>query len=140
MVDSVMMTMILRLTGVYDADGGLVGELKYVAGKLAGRTHCELCDVTHRGIRAKPEWNDWVRSLSVPFDLVHLNERSSEVRAFSDGLTPCVLAHTSEGLRLVLHRAALARSAGNVAGFAAALSEGAREAGLNWPDDAGVGS
>ncbi|MFB7299203.1 hypothetical protein [Streptomyces rubiginosohelvolus] len=129
------MTLILRLTGVYHAHGGLIGELRYVTQKLVGRGHCELCDVTHRGIRAKPEWDAWVRSLPVPYDLVHLNERSAEVREFSDGLTPCVLAHTDRGLRFILDRAALARTAGDVSAYAAALSEGVRDAGLTWPDD-----
>lgn len=51
------MTVILRLTGAYHADGGLIGDMGYVARKLVGRGHCELCDVTHGGIRAKPEWD-----------------------------------------------------------------------------------
>ncbi|GAB2946711.1 hypothetical protein [Streptomyces sp. NPDC059173] len=128
------MSVILRLTGVYHADGGLIGELRYVTQKLVGRAHCDLCDVTHRGIRAKPEWDAWVRSLPVPHDLVHLNERSAEVREFCDGLTPCVLAHTDQGLRLVLDRAALARTAGDVSAYATALSAGLDHAGLAWPE------
>ncbi|GHH43452.1 hypothetical protein [Streptomyces candidus] len=127
------MTVILRLTGVYHADGGLIGELSYAARKLTGRGHCGLCDVTHRGVRAKPEWSAWVESLPVPFDLVHRNERSAEVRAASDALTPCVLAHTDEGLRLVLDRTALDRTGGDVDAYAAALTAGVRDAGLAWP-------
>ncbi|MFD6418873.1 hypothetical protein [Streptomyces sp. NPDC060194] len=131
------MTVIQRLTGVYQADGGLIGEIGYAVRKATGRGHCALCDVTHRGIRAKPEWTAWVASLPVPFDLVHLNERSAEVRAFTDGITPCVVAHTGQGLRLVLDRTALPRTAGDVDACAAALSAGVREAGLSWPADGG---
>ena len=35
------------LVGIFDADGGLRGELRYVIDKLAGRGHCALCDITH---------------------------------------------------------------------------------------------
>ena len=34
--------------GVYHADGGLIGELKYVAGALFKGQHCSLCDITHK--------------------------------------------------------------------------------------------
>ena len=40
-----------RLIGVYDADGGLRGELAYVLGHLAGRAECALCDITHSAVR-----------------------------------------------------------------------------------------
>ena len=35
--------------GVYHADGGIIGELAYVWGKIRGTAHCALCDITHRG-------------------------------------------------------------------------------------------
>jgi hypothetical protein len=81
-----------RLVGVYEANGGLLGELSYVVGKAAGRVHCALCDITHSPWRRKPEWNRFTEALPVPFDLVHLNERDERVRAATIGLTPCVVA------------------------------------------------
>ena len=32
-----------RLVGVYDADGGIRGEVAHVLGHLVGRTECALC-------------------------------------------------------------------------------------------------
>ena len=32
--------------GVYDADGGLLGELAYLTGRILGIAHCALCDIT----------------------------------------------------------------------------------------------
>jgi hypothetical protein len=92
-----MTVMVNRLTGVYHADGGLLGELTYVVGKALGRTHCGLCDVTHSGLRRRAAWDHLVRDLGVPMDLVHLNERSDQVRLVSEGRTPCVLAHHDDG-------------------------------------------
>src|SRR5918997_1904740 len=85
------------LVGVYHADGGLRGELAYLIGKVRGTAECALCDVTHHALGRKREWRAMVGELGVPFDLVHLNERTPEVRAASEGRTPCVLARTGAG-------------------------------------------
>jgi len=112
-----------RLIGVFHADGGLVGELRYVVGKWIGRTHCSLCDVTHRGISPRPEWLELVGRLSVPVVLVHLNERTKEVREACEGQTPCVLAEMDGSLVLVLGPADLEACHGDVGVFEGRLAE-----------------
>jgi hypothetical protein len=42
-----MTTRPIRLTGVYNANGGIMGELAYVLGHLVGARECNLCDITH---------------------------------------------------------------------------------------------
>ena len=76
---------ISELVGVYDADGGLPGELAYLWGKLRGTRHCGLCDITHSPLRRKAEWDRMAASLPVPIRLLHLNE-------LDDGLAPAVAA------------------------------------------------
>jgi hypothetical protein len=109
------------LVGVYDARGSLRGELAYAWGKLTGRAHCALCDITHRGVRRRPELERWIRTLPVPLELVHLDERTDDVVAASEGRTPCVLARTPGGLVLLLGPADLEPCAGDVDCFADAL-------------------
>jgi diadenosine tetraphosphatase ApaH/serine/threonine PP2A family protein phosphatase len=128
-----MDTTIRRLTGVYHADGGLLGELTYVLGKLRGTAHCGLCDITHRGVRVKPAWAGLVAGLGVPFDVVHLNERDEQVRAASEGHTPCVLAHTDSGVIWLLGPVELAAAGGDVERFATVLRAAAARAGSRWP-------
>ena len=70
---------VTRLVGVYDADGGLLGEAAYVWGKLRGTRHCSLCDITHELVRRKPEWDRMVAEIGTPVDLVHLNEMPPDV-------------------------------------------------------------
>ena len=71
------MTTIRKLTGVYNARGTFTGELSYVLGRIAGRTHCGLCDVTHGfRLRERPEWRRERKRLPVAFEAVHLDERS----------------------------------------------------------------
>lgn len=93
----------VELIGVYHADGGVMGELRYVLGKARGSAHCALCDITHGTVRRKPEWDRACRNFPVPIRLVHLNERSAdEVDACLLG-TPTVLARSGDGsLRAIL--------------------------------------
>lgn len=92
------MTTITRLIGVYNADGGLVGEARYVVGHLLGLTACSLCDITHSPIRRKPEWDAMVQKLSVPITVVHKNELSPELSAWLEHVTlPVVVGVDGHG-------------------------------------------
>lgn len=80
---------IVRLIGVYNGDGGIRGQVAHAFGKLRGTASCALCDITYRGVRKNPEWSDVACATGVPFDLVHLNERSPEVAAFTGNESVC---------------------------------------------------
>lgn len=122
-----------RLVGVYQADGGLRGELAYVIGKVRGTADCALCDTTHGKLGRRREWKDLLPALGVPVELVHLNERTPAVRAASEGRTPCVLAVTDDGAVLLLGPEQLAAVRGDVTALAVALRAAAGRAGLRWP-------
>lgn len=126
------MVEIRRLIGVYDADGGLRGELAYLAGKLAGR-HCSLCDITHSPVRRRREWDDYVAGLPVPFDVLHRNERSEAVHAATDGHEPCVVAEASDGRVVMVLDSAQLQAAADVSGLAGALEGALAACGLAWP-------
>ena len=83
--------------GVYHADGGLLGELRYVMGVAFRGQHCSLCDITHSLAWEKGEMKKWRKTSEIPFHLVHLNERPEEVKQATKGKTPCIVAKTSSG-------------------------------------------
>jgi hypothetical protein len=114
---------VARLLGVYDADGGLVGELRYIVGHLLGRAECSLCDITHSPVRRKPAWDRMVATLGVPFDLVHRNEVPPAFSAALAGVAlPVVLAELTDGrTEVALDAATLATCDGDIERFAAAL-------------------
>lgn len=126
------MASILRLVGIYDADGGLRGELAYLVGKARGE-HCSLCDITHSPVRRRRSWDAYVAGLPVPFDVLHRNERSEELAAATAGIEPCVVAVLDDGRIQVLLDDYGLRAASDVRGFAAALDDASRAAGLTWP-------
>ena len=93
---------ILRLVGVYDADGTLRGELAYWLGARLGRRHCALCDITHGSVRERKDWRQCRGELGVAFDTVHRDEASSDVMAVVRGNLPAVVAVTSEDVTPLL--------------------------------------
>ncbi len=112
-----------EIIGVYHADGGAVGEVRYVLGKLLGTAHCSLCDITHSPVRRKPEWDRMVARLGIPVTLVHLNEQAADVRgATAVTGSPVVLGRTSEGTLVpLLTPDRLDGLVGSVGDFEAAL-------------------
>ena len=92
-----------RIYGVYNADGGIMGELAYVWGKIRGTAHCALCDITHRGVSKKKQWKEFVNSLKVPIELLHINEQEPALAQFTEGKTPCVVGDYSGELRIVMN-------------------------------------
>lgn len=112
---------VTALTGVYHADGTVIGELRYWIGARLGRAHCALCDITHGSVREKAGWRAARAELPVPFRAVHLDERSAAEAAASEGSTPCVLAHTDAGVDVLLGPAQLEACGGDPAWLVAEL-------------------
>jgi hypothetical protein len=116
-----------RLVGVYDANGSIPGEIAYWVGARLGTRHCALCEITHGLFREKARWREVVEALPLPFEAVHLDERSPEVAEASDGRTPCVLAaHADGSVDLLLGPEELEVMGGDPSRLAAGLSEALR--------------
>lgn len=113
----------MEIIGVYHADGGLVGEARYVIGRLLGTAHCSLCDITHSPVRRKGEWDALVDRLGVPVRLLHLNEMPPDVAvAVAEAGSPVVLGRGPDGaLRVLLDGRTLDAMAGSVPAFESAL-------------------
>ena len=86
---------------IYNADGGLLNEVKYWVNKNIFKrpTACELCGISHGKIFVKSEWlkflNDLQRDYKV--EVLHRNEipRKIEEKRFS---YPCVVGETEDDL------------------------------------------
>ena len=128
-----MLRDVTALTGVYQANGSLSGELRYVVGKLLGSAHCALCDITHGSVREKKGFAACREALPVPLRNVHLDERSPDMKRFTEGNTPCVVAHTADGLVLLLDTVALNACNGSVSRFRDALDAALAAEGLRFP-------
>jgi hypothetical protein len=118
-----------RLIGVCDTDGGLLGELAYLTGRLLGVAHCALCEITHDRSGEKPVFQAARRSIGVPLETTHRNHVSQELRRLVAGRTPCVVGETDEGYEMLLGRAELEACRGDALCLEAALRRAVDESG-----------
>lgn len=89
-----------RIIGVYNADGGLRGELAYVLGHMVGAVECALCDITHSPIRKKKAWKKMEeRFVGEGHEIVlrHRNDTTEAEHHASSGREPCVLIESDDG-------------------------------------------
>jgi hypothetical protein len=121
---------VVEVVGVYDADGGLRGELAYAVGTMLGRDHCSLCDITHGRVRRKRDWDALVREMRVPVRVAHRNEIGPDERSAADGhRLPLVLGRTREGdWRVLLAADRLEVLDGSVPAFESALRDALADA------------
>lgn len=104
-----------RLVGVFDADGGVVGEGTYVIRKLLGSSHCPLCDITHGwNPRGKPSWKKAVEYLSLPLCVVHRNEMDSRTAAVAASVAlPTIILLSPRGDSELVTRTELEQCGGD---------------------------
>ena len=62
---------------IYNADGGLLNEIKYCINKnlLRKQIACELCDISHSKIFVRSEWLQFIKELKRDYkvDVLHRN-------------------------------------------------------------------
>ena len=110
------------LIGVYNADGGIIGELSYVLGHLIGLRNCSLCDISHSPVKMKSSFKTLQRELleqhGIDVKMVHRNERNDLEAAASEGREPCMIRqHADQSISMFLDSAELKTLSGNVESF-----------------------
>ena len=94
---------------VYDADGGILGKVKYWINKniLKKSSACELCDITHGTFFVRDSWLKFIAELEQEYkvEVLHRNELPIKIqkRSFS---FPCVISETDKELKEIVNRAA----------------------------------
>lgn len=112
-----------RLVGIYNADGGTIGELKYIAGKVVGQAHCSLCDVTHSPVRRKKAWDAMVRTLPYEFVLLHRNELPANLQQqLGETSLPVVVFEDGRDVHILLCDEQISSCDGDPARFAELLN------------------
>ena len=109
-----------RLTFVYDADGSVIGELKYWFGTLFGGEHCSLCDITHHRWGKRSDFARCAANLGLPIAYLHRDDLAGDLLQFA-GTLPAVIGHAGDEAILLLGPYELAPLHGDVGGFEHAL-------------------
>ena len=94
---------------VYDADGGILGKVKYWVNKniLKKGSACELCDITHGTFFVRDVWLEFVAELEQKYnvEVLHRNELPIKIQE-RNFLLPCVIGETDKELKEIVNRAA----------------------------------
>ncbi|MBA3246280.1 MAG: hypothetical protein H0T61_14065 [Actinobacteria bacterium] len=122
-----------RLSLVYDARGGVVGELAYAIGRARGIRHCALCGLTHGRVRERPAWRAFRASLPVPVRAFHRTTALTTLRLRAGGAAPAVVAHAGNDAVLLLDPKQLEGIGGDLEAFGSALETARLAAALDWP-------
>mgnify|MGYP004163885363 CR=1 FL=1 len=103
----------MEVIGVYHANGGILGELAYVTGKILGLTSCALCDLSHGLIFEKKSVKSWRCSAPFSMRFLHLNEVDSLTSDIVRGCTPCVVLRRNDCVSLLISKEELAEMSGD---------------------------
>ena len=127
------MATIVRLIGVYDAEGTLRGEVAYWIGARLGRRHCSLCEVTHGLFTEKNEWRSCRDGLPVPFDTYHRDDQPPQIRVISENQAPVVVAETTTGHIVLLDGQRIEEADGDPHQLVELIERAVNERSLLWP-------
>lgn len=91
-----------EIVGIYDADGGWGGEIRYAMKILAGGKHCSLCDITHGwNPLGRKEWRRACEEAPFRMRLIHRDQASDAQRQAAVAL-PAILAGDGSRWRLLV--------------------------------------
>ena len=92
---------------IYDADGGILNEIKYWVNKniLKKDSACELCDISHGKIFVRLEWLKFIKELKTKYkvEVLHRNELPMKIEERNFQL-PCIIGETDDGLIEIVNK------------------------------------
>ena len=95
---------------IYDADGGILNEIKYWVNKniLKKDSACELCDISHGKLFVKLEWLKFVKELKTEYKVkvLHRNELPKKIQERNFQL-PCIIGEIDDGFIEIINKSAL---------------------------------
>ena len=86
---------------IYNADGGLLNEIKYWINKnlLNKQNTCELCDISHSKIFVRSDWLQFIKELKKDYkvEVLHRNEVPNKIIE-KNYVFPCVIGETENDI------------------------------------------
>ena len=111
------------LYAIYDADGSLVGELRYLVDKFLGRADCALCDLSHGWHPAgKRAWRQR-QGATTQLNWLHRDEVPHHVLVHVSESLPCIAMDTNGCVGILISKDQLARCEGDFMIFEQLLAQ-----------------
>ena len=111
------------LYAIYDADGSLAGELRYLVDKFLGRADCALCDLSHGWHPAgKRAWRQR-QGATTQLNWLHRDEVPHHVLTHVSESLPCIAMDTNGRVDILICKDQLAGCDGDFTVFEQLLAE-----------------
>lgn len=92
-----------KIIAIYNANGSLLGEMRYVFEKVFFQKHCALCDITHgMSYKAKSTWLEQVESFAIPIETLHLDQINENIRQVVVDKVPCRVMVEGDSINIVM--------------------------------------
>ena len=112
---------IQKIYCIYNAEGTLKGELKYIYDKFFNNIKCSMCEITHNTFLLKKRWNEKYSQFGTKIECLHLNELPKNIKELVINKTPCVVGQTNSRNKILLNDNELIKIKGDVDSFFTAL-------------------
>ena len=107
----------VKIYCIYNAEGSIFGELKYLYNKFIRDIKCSMCDITHNTLSEKREWKKRCTVSPFKIECLHLDELPKDIENLVEGNTPCVVSKTSSTNEIIIENKELIAMKGNVDSF-----------------------
>ena len=111
------MNSVRKIYCIYNAEGSLKGELKYLYKKYFKDIKCSMCDITHNTFTQKNKWKNKCLTFPLDIECMHLDELPRDIKILVKDKTPCVVAQTDSTNKIIIKDEELIHMEGDVDSF-----------------------
>ena len=121
----------LTIYCIYNAEGSLIGEFKYLLKKYFYGFKCSMCQISHNSLTKKKDWDYKLSKLNRNVKTVHLDEQPNDLSQISNGKAPCVIGKDHDGFKFIVTNQDLEKFNGDIDLFFEALVQKTEKLFLN---------
>ena len=112
-----MVAVAQKIYCIYNAEGSIKGELKYLYEKYFKDINCSMCDITHGVFTHKKKWENNCSASHLNIECLHLDELTKDIKNLVINEAPCVVAQVNSTNKIVINNKELANMGGDVDSF-----------------------
>ena len=111
------MSLVQKIYCIYNAEGSVTGELKYLYKKYFKDIKCSMCDITHGVFTQKKKWTNKCLSSILNIECLHLDELPNDIKDLVINKAPCVVSQVNSKNKIIINNKELANMSGDVDSF-----------------------
>ncbi len=102
---------------IYNAEGSIFGEIRYLYNKYIKDIKCSMCDITHNSFSEKIDWGKKCREFPFKIECLNLDELPSDIKNIVKNNAPCGVAQTKSVNEIIIKNKELTSMNGDVNSF-----------------------